>query len=45
LVLFYPYFLVILVAFLLICLSVLSCYFGIRVYLGKRKIEKIIKNF
>lgn len=43
LALFYPFFLVIIVCFLLICLAVLSIYFGFKVWGVKRKIDKLLK--
>ena len=43
LALFYPYFLVIIVAFLLICLAVLSVYFGCKVWMIKRKVDRLMK--
>jgi cellulose synthase/poly-beta-1,6-N-acetylglucosamine synthase-like glycosyltransferase len=43
LALFYPYFLVIIVAFLLICLAVFSAYFGFKIWGVKRKLNKVIK--
>lgn len=43
LALFYPYFLVIIVALLFICLAVLSVYFGFKVWGVKRKLDKLMK--
>jgi len=43
LVLFYPYALVIIVAFLLICLAVVSIYFGLKVWGVKKKLNKLMK--
>ena len=43
LVLFYPYFLVIIVAFLLICMAVLSIYFGFKVWFIRNKVAKFMR--
>lgn len=42
LALFYPYFLVIIVAFLLICLAVISLYFGFKVWAVQRRVKKFL---
>jgi len=44
LALFYPYFLVVIVAFLLICLAVISVYFGFKVWGVKRRLDKIVRG-
>jgi len=43
LALFYPYFLVVIVAFLLICLAVFSIYFGFKIWRIKKRLDKLMK--